>query len=102
MVYDSGKMKRVFANATELGTYISDSNIGKKTIVSELRTIPGIIAVLMAVAVVASVFFQLFRFDGRIEVPDILGNALTTILGFYFGRQATGPQHHETRAGPSI
>lgn len=29
----------------------------------------------------------------QIQVPEILGSALTTILGFYFGRYTAGAPH---------
>jgi hypothetical protein len=93
VVYDDGRTKRVFANATELGTYISDRGIGTKSIKSDIFTIPGMIAIAMAATVIIVILVGLFHDDKEIRVPETLGSALATILGFYFGRYTAGAPH---------
>jgi len=52
-----------------------------------VNAVTGIIALLLTITIVYLVVIAKTN-----EVPSILANALTTILGFYFGRTAVGQQ----------
>ena len=50
------------------------------------ETVAAIIAMVITVTICAIVVISL-QTGSSIDIPDILSNALTTILGFYFGSQ---------------
>jgi hypothetical protein len=54
--------------------------------ISLVDMVSGIIAILLTTAIIFVTVYQ-----ARENVPGILANALTTILGFYFGRATTPP-----------
>jgi hypothetical protein len=51
------------------------------------RSIFGTSGVSVIIALLITVTICYLMFEGRTEIPAILGNALTTILGFFFGSQ---------------
>jgi hypothetical protein len=85
-----------FVSFDELARWMSEKGSSDYQVVPLRRgpsvlanvSVAAIIAVIIAVTISATVLIQLSRSD-QISVPDILGNALTVILGFYFGREVT-------------
>jgi hypothetical protein len=57
----------------------------------EFAGISGVIALVITVIISFLVIFDTIQ-GVTISVPEILANALTTILGFYFGKAANPPQ----------
>ena len=52
----------------------------RTSLLNELASAPAIIAILIAGTIC-------YLAITRVDIPDILGNGLLTILGFYFGTQ---------------
>ena len=65
-----------------------DQGIGDPALLRAFRSLFGVGAVsgIIALAMTAAIIIILSRHP-EAHVPDILANALTTILGFYFGSQ---------------
>ena len=55
---------------------------------ASIDIVPSIIAIIVTITICSIVFFNIYIQSSSIEIPDILSNALTMILGFYFGSQA--------------
>jgi hypothetical protein len=51
--------------------------------------VSGLIAILMTLTVIFTVFYQVTH-QTTVDVPLVLSNGITTILGFYFGRATVG------------
>jgi hypothetical protein len=75
---------RVLINDDELLEQVTIASSAKRDYGWVLRSeyVPGVIALIFTF-VVAYLVFQ------RAEIPGLLANALTLILGFYFGKQAS-------------
>jgi hypothetical protein len=69
-----------------------DSGMGDPRSLRTLRSLFGVgaIAGIIALAMTATIIVIVARHPD-VHVPDILANALTTILGFYFGSQVNRP-----------
>lgn len=88
-VFFSGDDWELMYNTAEVVKRL-DQGIGDPAFVRTLRSafslnaMAGIIAILMTITIVAIVWQK-----PDAHVPDLLANALTTILGFYFGTQTS-------------
>ncbi len=85
LVFNDGKKLHHFNNPTELTRFLnlrqpSNPLIG---LLRELFAVGGAPAVI-AIAITATICWLAISPNGK-AAPDILGHALTTILGFYFG-----------------
>ena len=84
----SGQIE-TFRNADEALFYVNDyaNNLRQQRPMSRVDVndlVPAIIAILLTVVICGLVVYQSLQAES-VSVPDILGNALTIILGFYFG-----------------
>lgn len=79
-----------FANPADLIRFLNDRQPSPTitTLLRELLTIGGA-ASLIALIVTITICYLALR---GMNVPEILGNALATILGFYFGSKTTNPK----------
>ncbi|MFV3131732.1 hypothetical protein [Niveispirillum sp. KHB5.9] len=83
-VFDKDGDFRVYRNDTQLldmVASIKDKSRWHDKIFST-NGISGVIAIIMTVAIV----YMALSNSTETKIPDILGNALTIILGFYFGK----------------
>lgn len=88
-VFNDGKSDLFFSNPAELARYFdakhSVTTTTTKSVLKELTTTggaPALIAVMITITICS------ISISGD-KIPDILGNALATILGFYFGSKVT-------------
>lgn len=92
-VYAHGKKMDLYRNdellLSILGATYSRSAFGNTVnlFVNACRDVQ-FISGLIALGIAATIGYMTIWHNGT-TVPDILGNALTTILGFYFGRAST-------------
>jgi hypothetical protein len=96
LVYDDGRMQRPFGNLQEMATFVSDAGLSQRR-PSELLTIPGIIAIAITITLIIIIIYQIIH-GLDVKVPEILGGAITTILGFYFGRYTAERQKEPNEA----
>lgn len=88
LVFNDGKKFHHFNNPTELMRFLSQKQPRDSilTFAKELLVVGGAPA-LIAIVITATICWLAVSPNGK-PAPDILGHALTTILGFYFGRKA--------------
>jgi hypothetical protein len=67
---------------------------------SDFRIVSAIIAILITLTIVTVVLVSISRGSSTSDIPDILANALTTILGFYFGSQVAKTRSAEAKPAP--
>jgi len=94
---ETGKLRgdiRAFADTDKLIAFVSAAKIGPlERFFSGIGfgdAVSGLIAILMTLAVIFTVYIQTTRGSSTIEVPAVLSNVLTIIVGFYFGRTKIG------------
>ena len=83
--------RRSFTSMDELALWmgqheLSSRRSGPLSVLSDFRIVSGLIAILITLTIITLIIVAVIR-GWAIEVPDILSNALTIILGFYFGSQ---------------
>ncbi|MCR8561602.1 hypothetical protein KXD93_28365 [Mucilaginibacter sp. BJC16-A38] len=87
-------IKKTFLSMDELAIWINNNRKPQKDkgfLSSDY--IPAIIAILITITICGYIFMKLYeKTNQEIKVPEILANALTTILGFYFGSQINKPK----------
>lgn len=90
-VFFRGDTWEFMYNAAEVVKRL-DQGIGDPSLLRGLRALFsfGAIAGIIALAMTATIIILVARHPD-VHVPDILTNALTTILGFYFGSQVNRP-----------
>jgi hypothetical protein len=88
-VYVTGDLEKVFGDYEDIVEYAVDHPAEPKTAV-ELFLDYGGIAGLIAVIIAVTIAFIVLRNPSDVKIPDVLSNALTTILGFYFGTKVGG------------
>jgi hypothetical protein len=72
---------------------------GTSSFLADFRVVSAIIAIGITITICAIVLGNNFVLQGSsYDVPDILANALTTILGFYFGSQVARSREAEAVA----
>jgi hypothetical protein len=92
--YEANNDRQFFFVAQDLAEFVSRhprlrrASRLEKTI--EFAGIAGIIALVITLVISFLVIYDAIE-RNPVSVPEILANALTTILGFYFGK-ATNPQ----------
>lgn len=89
LIFDDGKKLHHFNNPNELTRFLSQRQSSNPFLglLRELLTVGGAPAVI-AIAITATICWLAIN-PGEKPVPDILGHALTTILGFYFGSKVS-------------
>jgi hypothetical protein len=103
--------RRSFISMDELALWIGQHQSppprkGAGSFLTDFRVVSAIIAIVITFTICAIVLGNNFVLTGSsFDVPDILSNALTTILGFYFGSQVARSREAEgvaaDRAPPS-
>jgi hypothetical protein len=93
--YEAGNDRQFFFVAQDLAEFVSrHPRLRKASLIEraiEFAGISGVIALVITVIISFLVIFDTIQ-GVTISVPEILANALTTILGFYFGKAANPPQ----------
>lgn len=82
---DSGDVV-VYRNATYLAHGVS-LHARQSSWIDRLSSTNGMSAVI-AVAITATICYMTLSGKGEIKIPDVLSNALTMVLGFYFGSKS--------------
>jgi len=97
--YESFNDRQFFFVAQDLAEFVSRHprlrKAGLFERALEFTGISGIIALIITIVISFLVIFETVHGNTQLSVPEILANALTTILGFYFGK-ATQPQASST------
>jgi hypothetical protein len=91
----TGKLRgniEIFDNTDQLIPFVSRApgrslNIFEK--IGPVDIISGLIAILMTITMIFIVTHQIIYHD-TVDIPLVLSNGITVILGFYFGRATTG------------
>ena len=83
---------RSFTSMDELALWIGQRQgdtprIGRLSFLTDFRVVSALIAIVILFTICVIILSGLFSYGGDRKIPDILSNALTTILGFYFGSQ---------------
>ncbi len=103
LVFDDGKRLHHFNNASEATRFLSQRQPRNPFIalVRELLTVGGAPAVIAIAITITICWLSLAPSPNGKGIPEILGHALTTILGFYFGSKVTGKtgSSHESSTG---
>jgi len=88
-VFNDGKKLHHFFNPVELTRFLNERRPRNPflSLLRELFTVGGAPAVI-AIIITVTICWLAISPNGR-AAPDILGHALTTILGFYFGSKVT-------------
>jgi len=86
--FDEGNRPTVFAMTEDLAKALGARRPREKweLILQYFLSVNGVSS---AVAILITITICLMVIFGRTEVPEILANALTMILGFYFGTKAS-------------
>jgi hypothetical protein len=84
--------RRSFTSMDKLALWIGQhqSSLPRKGVASfleDFRVVSALIAIVITLTICSIVLGGNFVTGSSFDVPDILANALTTILGFYFGSQ---------------
>jgi hypothetical protein len=84
-----------FTSLDELIPFVSRTPTGKslrENFLSKLQPVDivsGLIAIFMTFTMIFIIIHQIIA-EKAVDVPLVLSNGITTILGFYFGRATTG------------
>lgn len=84
-VYVSGGNLQTFGNDEMLLSVLGQTH--RKTLVERLLDADGVSGTVALILTLTICYLSVY--DPRAEIPEILKNALTAILGFYFARQVT-------------
>ena len=89
-VFNDNKRLHHFFNPPELARFLNQRQPRNPflALLRELLTVGGAPAVI-AIVITMTICWLAISPNGK-TAPDILGHALTTILGFYFGSKVTG------------
>jgi hypothetical protein len=95
-VYFDGDQFHLFYNTAEVTRYLSQKNPSSASgnLLREVLSVGGVPAVIAILITVTICYLVLAR--GAKDIPEVLGNALSIILGFYFGSKVT--KDHETKS----
>lgn len=94
-VYFMNDVQASFLTMDELANWVSHRGSAVT-----FEGITATIAILIVLLIGAVVIVGLMNPATKIEVPEILGHALTTILGFYFGSQVKKTIHETPTPKP--
>ena len=97
--YEANNDNQFFFVAQDLAEFVSrHPRLRRSGLIERTLTfagISGVIALIITLVISFLVLFETVHGITQFSVPEILANALTTILGFYFGtatqRQASNP-----------
>jgi hypothetical protein len=92
----TGKLRgdiEIFLDMNQLIPFVSRARGKEESLLSKIGPVDivsGLIAVLMTVALIFVVFHQVI-YQEKFDIPVVLSNVITIIVGFYFGRATTNP-----------
>ena len=90
--HDDFEDPRVFVNTDELITFVTltreHKSSNKKSVPWDVLSGTNVVSAIIALGLLGTIMFLAIE-DRTKEIPGILSNALTIILGFYFGTSAT-------------
>jgi hypothetical protein len=95
--------RRSFASMDELALWIGQRQAGPRSgrlsFLTDFRVVSAMIAIVITLTICSIILAGVISSrPDRIAIPDILSNALTTILGFYFGSQVARTRAAESGA----
>lgn len=92
-----GQVEETYTSVDELARWVDTQSRARSTnrpTIWRFVTVPAIIALVITFTICAIVLVNLFSNRDGFSIPEILSNALTIILGFYFGSEVQRRTEH--------
>jgi hypothetical protein len=96
-VYFDGNKFHLFYNTAEVARYLSQKHptTTSSNLLREVLSVGGVPAVI-AILITLTICYLVVGRGGK-DIPEVLGNALSIILGFYFGSKVSKDHDAKSR-----